>query len=65
MRHTIILMVTMNVLPALMFLTKTTPTEETVMVPVEPKFALMMWRIAAGFLLVNAVCFIAALPSLP
>lgn len=64
MRNTILIMALINLICGIMFLAKTAPTEQSVQVPVDPKFAQMIWRIAAGILLMNTLCFLAALPNM-
>lgn len=64
MKSTLIIMAIINMLCGVMFLAKNAPTEQTVQVPVDPKFAVMIWRVAAGLLLMNALCFMAVLPNM-
>ena len=64
MKNTIIIMVLLNLFLACLFVAKTRPTEQSVAVPVDPKFVSMIWWISAGIFALNALIFMVTLPKM-
>lgn len=64
MRQTLIIMALINLALAVKFVVNLDTTPEQARVPVDPKFAKVIFSIAAGLLAMNALCFMAAIPKM-